>query len=76
MMRSGGMGPEQNVFVQKKGRTQEEVDALEDGFARLVAGAEHHPQGMGDTYKVMALSPSSVKTPYPFGLDFSQFEGG
>jgi hypothetical protein len=49
------------------------VEALEDGFARLVASTDHHPHGMGDTYKVMVLTPSGCKTPFPFNLDFSQY---
>jgi hypothetical protein len=60
--------------VQARKRSQEEIDALEDGFARLVASTKHHPQGMGETYKVMAITPAGVATPYPFNLDFSQFQ--
>ena len=62
--------------VQKKGRTQEEADALEEGFARLVAGTEHHPQGMGDAYKVMVLAPSAVKAPIPFGPEYAPHHAG
>lgn len=61
----------QSVGVQKEERTEEEVVALEDGFTRVVGGTEHHPQGMGKTYKVMALTSSSLPTPYPFNLDFA-----
>lgn len=60
--------------MQKADRPEEEVAALEEGFTRLVAGTEHHPQGMGKTYKVMALTPSGSKAPYPFGLDFAALE--
>ena len=62
--------------VQKEGRTQQEAEALEDGFARLVAGMDYHPQGMGDTYKVMALVPYACKTPIPFGPEYSPSPAG
>ena len=44
----------------------EERDRLEDGFAMLIAGVEHHPQGMGQTFKVVTITPSEAPVRFPF----------
>jgi hypothetical protein len=62
--------------LQAKTRPAAEVDALESGFARLVAGTQHHAQGMGETYKFMALAPSGVPTLFPFDIDFAAVHQG
>jgi hypothetical protein len=59
-------------LVQKEGRSVEEATALEDALYRLVASTEHHKQGMGETYKVMAMTRKKVAAPFPFDLDISK----
>jgi hypothetical protein len=39
-----------------------------------VAGTRHHPQGMGETYKVMAITRANAKPPAPFDIDFSKLQ--
>lgn len=43
----------------------------EAALSRLVAGTEHDPNGMGETYKVVAMTRTGVKTPFPLDIDFS-----
>jgi hypothetical protein len=52
-------------------KTEEEINKLEDVLARLAAGTLHHPDGMGETYKFMAITQHDVKTLFPFCIDFS-----
>lgn len=49
-----------------------EFKRLEDALARLAAGTQHHPNGMGETYKVMAITQNGVEAPFPFSIDFSK----
>lgn len=68
-----GMEHRLDMLLQSK-RTPEECASLEDGFAMLVAGVEHHPQGMGETFKALAITPSRLATPYPFDIDFAALQ--
>lgn len=54
-----------------QGKSEEEAASIEGALTRLVAGADHHPDGMGETYKVVAMTRSGVKTPFPFDIDFA-----
>ena len=53
------------VFFQSN-LSAKERDLLEDGFAMLIAGTEHHPQGMGQTFKVVTITPSKAPVRFPF----------